>query len=104
MAILRATLSGTFPLFGTQFFQGLGNNTALFVLAGLATLYCAIAVLFGLFGKKIRQKSPFAEKTWAKAQSEEMVLSKGPPGLDGVGKGVCIDKIEGGWVDVRMGQ
>ncbi|KXT04663.1 hypothetical protein AC578_2122 [Pseudocercospora eumusae] len=70
MAFLRAAMSGTFPLFGTQIFQGLGNNNALFILAGLATAYCGIAALFGVFGASVRRRSRFAEMTWATAQDD----------------------------------
>ncbi|KXS99292.1 hypothetical protein AC579_3921 [Pseudocercospora musae] len=69
VAFLRATMSGTFPLFGTQMFKGLGNNIALYILAGLATAYCGIAALFGVYGASVR-RSPFAEITWATAQDD----------------------------------
>ncbi|KAF2160466.1 hypothetical protein M409DRAFT_70432 [Zasmidium cellare ATCC 36951] len=74
MAFLRAALSRIFPLFGTQMFSKLGANNALFILAGVATAYCAVAAWFGLNGKNIRQRSPFAEKTWAASQSSERFL------------------------------
>lgn len=77
MAFLRATMSGTFPLFGTQLFSGLGANRAIFIIAALATAYCAVALWFGLNGKKIREKSRFAEKTWAVAQEEQIEASDG---------------------------
>ncbi|EME89369.1 uncharacterized protein MYCFIDRAFT_55780 [Pseudocercospora fijiensis CIRAD86] len=76
MAFLRATMSGTFPLFGTQMFKGLGNNSALFILAGLATAYCGIAALFGVFGASVRRRSPFAELTWATAQDDSGGLNE----------------------------
>ncbi|KAK3645170.1 hypothetical protein LTR56_009219 [Elasticomyces elasticus] len=60
VAFLRATLSGVFPLFGRQLFDGLGNNNALFMLAGVATCFCGVAVWFAYYGKKLRQRSPFA--------------------------------------------
>lgn len=71
MAFLRAVLSGVFPLFGRQLFQVIGSNNALFVLAGIATAYCGIAVLFGLYGKRIRERSPIAERTWIASLSAE---------------------------------
>ena len=71
MAFLRAILSGLFPLFGRQLFLNFGSNQALFLLAGIATIYCGVAVLFGLYGKWIRERSPMAEKTWAASQSTE---------------------------------
>jgi formate hydrogenlyase subunit 4 len=63
LAFLRAMLSGTFPLFGQQMFEGLGPNRALYVLAGVATGFCAVAALFFVYGKRIRERSPFAEKS-----------------------------------------
>ena len=75
MAFLRATLSGTFPLFGRQVFKKLGPNTALFILAGVATVYCGIAILFGLYGKRVRERSSMAEKTWTASLSNEKLAS-----------------------------
>ena len=75
MAFLRAILSGTFPLFGRQVFHTLGANVAVFILAGVATLYCVVAILFGLYGKRIRERSQIAEKTWtASLSSEKLAL------------------------------
>ena len=71
MAFLRAVLSGIFPLFGRQLFLSAGSNYTLFILAGVATLYCGVAILFGLHGKRIRQRSRIAEKTWAASVSFE---------------------------------
>lgn len=50
-------------------FEGLGPNNALFLLAGIATGFCGIAALLFVYGTRIRQRSPFAEKTWESAQS-----------------------------------
>lgn len=77
MAFLRAILSGTLPLCGMQMFSNLGANNALFLLASVATAYCGVAVLFRLYGKRIRQSSPFAEQTWAASQSSEWSFSSG---------------------------
>ena len=74
MAFLRATLSGVFPLFGQRMFRDLGPANALFVLAGIAIAYCGVAALFGFYGKQIRQRSPFAEKTWAAAAVSDQKL------------------------------
>ncbi|KAF2862406.1 MFS general substrate transporter [Piedraia hortae CBS 480.64] len=60
MSTLRATLSGVFPLFGRKFFVAVGNNYALSILASFATCFCGIAVLFRMYGRRIREKSPFA--------------------------------------------
>ena len=53
----------------------MGNNNALFILAGLATAYCGIAALFGVFGASVRRRSPFAEITWATAQDDTRRLN-----------------------------
>lgn len=76
VAFLRAVLSGVFPLFAPRMFKNMGANNALFVLAALSTAFCGIAVLFKLYAKRIRERSPFAQKTWAeewegKEQSKE---------------------------------
>lgn len=92
MAFLRATLSGTFPLFGRQVFEKLGPNTALFILAGVATVYCGIAILFGLYGKRVRESSSMAEKTWtASLSSEKLVVShiSFEAQHGGIGKELC---------------
>jgi len=62
LGIIRALLSGVFPLIGRPMFQNLGSNNALIILACVATAFCGIAALFGLYGKQIRQRSAFAEK------------------------------------------
>ena len=61
LSFLRAVLSGVLPLGGHRMFTGLGPNYAMFVLAGLATLYCGVAVLFAKYGKRIRLRSKFAQ-------------------------------------------
>ncbi|CZT17159.1 related to multidrug resistant protein [Ramularia collo-cygni] len=71
LAVLRAILSGAFPLYGAQMFKGLGPNNALFLLAAMATAFCGVAAMFFFYGKRIRQRSPFAEKTWEGAQNTE---------------------------------
>ena len=65
LSFLRAVLSGVLPLFGHRMFVGLGPNHAMFVLAGLATVYCGVAVLFARYGKRIRLRSKFAQHTAA---------------------------------------
>ncbi len=75
LACLRCILSGVFPLFGPSVFRKLGPNYALFALAGVATAYCAVALLFGLYRKQIRERSPFATKTWSTTIDEDMMMS-----------------------------
>ena len=64
LSFLRAVLSGILPVFGRQIFEKLGSNNAMFVMAGIATMYCAVAFLFGRYGKRIRLKSKFAQESW----------------------------------------
>lgn len=59
LSLLRALLSAAFPLFTDQLFIGLGNNLAGSVLAGLATLFCAVPVIFVKYGETLRMKSRF---------------------------------------------
>ncbi|KAI5360207.1 putative major facilitator superfamily, MFS transporter superfamily [Septoria linicola] len=61
MSSLRAVLSGTFPLFGTQMFQQLGAHRAMFILAGVATGFCGVAWVFGRYGRILRQRSKFVQ-------------------------------------------
>ena len=83
LSFLRAVLSGVLPLFGHRMFAGLGPNNAMFVLAGLATLYCGLAVLFAKYGKRIRLRSKFAQHTAALGGKQsgdgEMVVGKDSP-------------------------
>ena len=78
MAFLRATLSGVFPLFGRQMFEAMGNNNALFMLAALATLFCGVAVWFAFYGKKLRERSPFASESSriSSSGSEQSIAAK----------------------------
>ena len=64
LSFLRAVLSGILPIFGQQIFKKMGANNAMFLIASVATLYCAVAFLFGRYGKQIRLKSKFAQESW----------------------------------------
>lgn len=57
---VRALLSGVFPLFTKQMFEGLGYNVAGSVVAALGTVFIAVPVLFIIYGERIRARSPFA--------------------------------------------
>jgi hypothetical protein len=63
MSFLRASMSGTFPLFANSMFGKLGPNNALFVLAVLATLFCGFAVLLRFYGETARRRSKYAKGT-----------------------------------------
>lgn len=62
LCVFRAVIGAVYPLFGRRMFVGLGANIATFILAILATIYCGIGVMFWRCGKKIRQRSDYAEK------------------------------------------
>ncbi|OJJ32668.1 hypothetical protein ASPWEDRAFT_60982 [Aspergillus wentii DTO 134E9] len=62
---LRALLSGIFPLFTQQMFNGLGANVATSILAIVATLFCAAPPLFICYGERIRSRSKFANYSLA---------------------------------------
>jgi hypothetical protein len=59
LALLRSLLSAASPLFTDQLFIGLGNNLAGSVLAGLATLFCVVPIIFIKYGEILRMKSRF---------------------------------------------
>ncbi|OGM47176.1 MFS multidrug transporter [Aspergillus bombycis] len=61
VAFLRALLSGVFPLFTKQMFDGLTANVAVSLLAALATVFCIVPPLFIFYGDRIRDRSPFAK-------------------------------------------
>ncbi|KAI9042101.1 MFS multidrug transporter [Aspergillus affinis] len=58
---VRALLSGVFPLFTKQMFEGLGYNVAGSVVAALGTVFIVVPVLFIIYGERIRARSPFAK-------------------------------------------
>ncbi|KAI2792833.1 hypothetical protein POX_b02876 [Penicillium oxalicum] len=64
VAFLRGILSGAFPLFTKQMFNGLGANMAVSVLAIAATVFCVVPPLFLCYGEKIRKRSRFAKYSW----------------------------------------
>ncbi|KAK0362656.1 hypothetical protein LTR02_016055 [Friedmanniomyces endolithicus] len=64
MCFLRAVVGGAYPLVGQQLFTTWlgGANNATFVLAGVATGYCGVAVWFQVGGMRIREASKFAKE------------------------------------------
>ncbi|OKP13885.1 hypothetical protein PENSUB_460 [Penicillium subrubescens] len=64
VAFLRGMLSGAFPLFTNQMFNGLGANIAVSILAGVATVFCIVPPLFLCYGERIRRRSRFARYSW----------------------------------------
>jgi hypothetical protein len=63
MCFLRALVSGVFPIVGRRMFKKLGSSQASFLLAGIATAFVAVAVVFRKFGGAIRKRSRFAQST-----------------------------------------
>ena len=63
MCFLRALVSGVFPIIGRRMFKKLGSSQASFLLAGIATVFVAVAVVFRKFGQAIRKRSRFAQST-----------------------------------------
>lgn len=70
MCFLRAIVSGVYPLFGRQMFEGLGGSNATFILAAMATLYVGVAFTFWKYGRAIRRKSKFAQEISDKKERE----------------------------------
>lgn len=64
VALMRALLSGAFPLFTPQMFTVLGNNIAMSVLAAVATAFCIVPPVFICYGERIRRASKFARYSW----------------------------------------
>lgn len=61
LALARSTLSAMFPLFADKMFGALGANIAVSILASLATVFCAAPFVFVYYGRRLREKSEFAE-------------------------------------------
>jgi hypothetical protein len=61
LAFLRALVSGIMPLFAYPMFSGLGGNIAGSILAGVATLFCVTPFIFLKYGRRLRERSPFAQ-------------------------------------------
>lgn len=64
VAFLRGMLSGAFPLFTNQMFNGMGANIAVSILAAVATVFCIVPPLFLCYGERIRRRSRFARYSW----------------------------------------
>ncbi|MCJ1309409.1 hypothetical protein MMC25_003068 [Agyrium rufum] len=60
LVLLRSFACASFPLFARQMFDGLGNNYAASILAGVATLFVIAPVLVTRYGKSLRERSKFA--------------------------------------------
>jgi len=75
LSFLRAVLSGALPLFGHSMFAGLGADNAMFLLAGFATLYCGVAVLFAKYGMRIRLRSKFTEHAFEIEKTVDSIVS-----------------------------
>lgn len=61
LAVVRALVSGIMPLIGYIIFDGSQTILPGFVLAGIATLFCIVPIVFLKFGRALRERSPFAK-------------------------------------------
>lgn len=59
-SFVRSIMSGVFPLFGLQMYEGMGINWAGFLLAMVATVMIPIPFLFNKYGAYLRSKSAYA--------------------------------------------
>ena len=66
-------------MLGQLMFRNLGPNKALYVLAAVATLFCGPALIFRLYGRRMRERSPFAEQTWSESSSNEKLVVADSP-------------------------
>ncbi|KAL4950534.1 major facilitator superfamily domain-containing protein [Aspergillus filifer] len=62
-AVLRGIAAGCMPLFAYPMYSGLGSNVASSILAAVATVYCITPYVFLKYGKRLRERSPFARYT-----------------------------------------
>jgi hypothetical protein len=88
LAFLRAFLSAAFPLFTEQLLDGLGNNVAGSILAGIATLFCIVPVLLVKYGKELRGRSRFARESMGSGSGEEEGEGEGN------GRGELVQMLE----------
>ncbi|KAL9025247.1 MAG: hypothetical protein Q9196_005898 [Gyalolechia fulgens] len=61
LILARATSCAIVLPFTRPMYEGLGFNVATSLLAAIATVFCAAPVLFWRYGKRIRERSPFAK-------------------------------------------
>ncbi|SCU86779.1 LAMI_0D03576g1_1 [Lachancea mirantina] len=57
---VRCIMSGVFPLFTEQMYEGMGINWAIFLLAMVSVAMIPIPFLFTKYGHALREKSPYA--------------------------------------------
>jgi len=60
IGLVRNLAGAGSPLFGTQMYHKLGNQGASSLLAGLAVLMVPIPFVLGRYGRKLRERSPWA--------------------------------------------
>lgn len=70
LSFVRAMLCAVFPLFAGNLFRKVGNNGAVSVLAGVATLWCGAAWAFWKHGRSIREGSRWVKANAATLQEE----------------------------------
>ncbi|KAK1759751.1 polyamine transporter 1 [Echria macrotheca] len=60
LAFVRALVSGLMPLVAQQMYPALGANIAGSVVAGAALVFCLAPWVFCKYGRRLRERSPFA--------------------------------------------
>lgn len=61
LAFVRAVVSGIMPIIGYVVFEEIESYVPGFVVAAIATLFCAVPFAFYRTGKTLRERSPFAQ-------------------------------------------
>ncbi|KAK4251846.1 polyamine transporter 1 [Corynascus novoguineensis] len=61
LAFVRALVSGLMPLVAQQMYPGLGANVAGTIVACFALVFCLAPWIFFRYGKRLRERSPFAK-------------------------------------------
>lgn len=76
LSLLRALCAAAFPLFAEPMFEGMGSyNAAASVFAAVATVFCVSPWVLLKYGKRLRERSVFAE--YSAAMSEKTMGSSG---------------------------
>ncbi|KAF2087666.1 MFS multidrug transporter [Saccharata proteae CBS 121410] len=69
LSLLRSVLAAAFPLFAGTMYRGLGSNAAASIFAAIATLFCVSPFVLLRYGKKLRERSEFAQYSMRMAEA-----------------------------------
>ncbi|KAL1621016.1 hypothetical protein SLS56_009432 [Neofusicoccum ribis] len=86
LSLLRALCAAAFPLFAEPMFERLGANVAASVFAAIATAFCVSPWVLLRYGRRLRERSSFAE--YSAAMNEKMVAGSSSEGCSTVTLGV----------------